>query len=604
MVKRMTMLHLRGRIDVQVAAGDATTRATRRRGQARRRWPPPLPSRIFASMRSLIFVPLALGLATSAAAQRTGITALPDSVITRIDRALASVGGPEAPGCAIGIARDGRVVLSRAYGLASLELGVPNTPETIFESGSVAKQFTAAAVALLAQDGRLSLDDDVRTYLPELHDFGHRITIRNLLTHTSGLRDWYGLAELKGLSAGTHVHSPATILEIASHQKTLNFEPGAEYLYSNTGYILASIIVQRVSGMPFATFTSERIFKPLGMTHTQWRDDFNRIVKGRAVGYTGNARTGWKQDMPFTNVIGSGGLLTTVGDWLTWNAFLDNPTALPGGAALVNALTTQMVLNNGKRIPYALGLSVTSREGMKEISHSGSTAGYQTWLARNPEEKASIAVLCNAGSGANPTILGQTSLLAALGRAPRQIQVAGAVHVPVDVLKQYEGIYVGPTPEMVTRIVVRDTQLVAGLTGNRPLTAIGPHRFRDGAAELVFEMRGGKVVRLTQAAGGDSVVFVPSTTSKPSLKELSAYAGTYWSDELDARVTVVARDSVLVVRQSPRDSLVFRPTIPDTFESSGGTVQFSRDRHGVPTAFGIWAGRARNMRFTRVKAPA
>ncbi len=173
--------------------------------------------------------------------------------------------------------------------------------------------------------------------------------------------------------------------------------------------------------------------------------------------------------------------------------------------------------------------------------------------------------------------------------------------MPCEVLKRYEGIYVGPTPEMVTRVVVRDTQLVAGLTGNRPLTPIGPDRFRAGAAELVFEMRGDKVVRLTQLVGADSVLYVPSTTSKPSRKELNAYAGFYWSDELDARVKVVARDSVLVISQSPRGSLVLRPTVPDTFESDGGTVQFSRDRRGVPTAFGIWAGRARNMRFTRVK---
>ncbi len=548
-----------------------------------------------------VLIALLITTASNASAQQAGITSLPDSVIVRIDRAFAIAGGPDMPGCAIGIARDGKIVLTRAYGLSSMELGVTNTPETIFESGSVAKQFTATAIVLLAQEGKLSLDDDIRKYLPEMHDFGKPITIRNTLTHTSGLRDWYGLADLKGQPAGTHVHSPATILEIASHQKTLNFEPGAEYLYSNTGYILASIIVQRVSAMPFTTFTQERIFTPLGMTHTQWRADFNKIVKGRAMAYNGTARTGYTQDMPFTNVIGSGGLLTTVGDWLTWNAFLDNPSALPDGAALVQSLTTQMTLNSGKRIPYALGVSVGSREGMREISHSGSTAGYRTWLARYPDEKASIAVMCNAGDGANPTGLAQTSLLAVLGKTPRPVQLAGAVRVPTDQLKKYAGVYVGPNPELIANLAVRDTMLVVVVPGNRPMIPMGPDHFRVGANEFAFEMRGDKVAHMMQIIGADTTVFVPSVQSKPSAKELEAYAGSYWSDELDARIKVVARDSVLIVSQGATDSLVVRPSIPDTFVSSRGTIQFAKDKRGTPIAFGIWAGRARNMRFTREK---
>ena len=337
-------------------------------------------------------------------AQQPGVTALPDTVVTRIDRVFAGtagISGREAPGCALGLARNGQPVLLRAYGLANLEYGVPNTHQTIFESGSVAKQFTAAAMVLLAQDGKLSLDDDIRRHLPEVPDFGKKITIRNLLTHTSGLRDQWGLLSIKGLGPGTQVHTLNTIVDLVAHQKALNFDPGSEYLYSNTGYALAAIIIQRVSGMPFATFSQERLFKPLGMTSTQWRDDFARVVKNRATAYDGSAPAGFRQDMPFTNVHGNGGLLTTVGDLLKWNAFLDAPGTIDGAAALVQTLTTPMTLTNGKRITYALGLSVTTRDGMRELSHSGSTAGYQTWLARYPDEHVSVAVLCNAGGAAN-----------------------------------------------------------------------------------------------------------------------------------------------------------------------------------------------------------
>ena len=552
-------------------------------------------------MRQVILPLAALIIAVQpATAQRAGVTNLPDSVLARIDKAFLAASGAEGPGCAIGLARNGETVLTRAYGLANLEDGAANTPETIFESGSVAKQFTAASVILLALDGKLSLDDDIRKYLPEMHDFGKKISIRNLLTHTSGLRDWYMLADLEGAPAGRHVHSPASILEIASRQRTLNFEPGAEYLYSNTGYILASVIVQRVSGMPFAAFEKERIFKPLGMMHTEWREDFTKVVKGRATAYTGNARIGYTLDMPFTNVIGSGGLLTTVGDWLQWNAFLDNPAALPGGAALVQSMTKQMVLNSGKQIPYALGVSVTSREGMKEISHSGSTGGYRTWLARYPDAHASIAVMCNGGDGVNPTALAQVALLAALGRTATVAAAPVRVHVPVESLRRFDATFVGPTPEAIARFAVRDTMLVQVLPATRPLIPVGENRFRAGATEIAFVPRAAGVERMLLISNGDTTVYTPAPASLPTRSALAAYAGVYAGNELSGRIAVMARDSVLVLKMGPTDSLVVQPTIRDTFAGPGGTVQFARDGKGRVTSLGIWAGRVRNLRFTRL----
>ena len=556
-------------------------------------------------MRYAILCALAVVMPTvTIGAQRAGVTALPDSIITQIDRAFSSLGGAGAPGCVVGLSQNGQPVLTRAYGLANLEYDVPNTPETIFESGSVAKQFTSAVVVLLAQDGKLSLDDDVRKYLPEVPRFGKTITIRHLLTHTSGLRDQWGLLGLKGMGPGTQVHTLNTILDLVQHQKALNFEPGSEYLYSNTGYALAAVIVQRVSGTSFAEFSVERLFKPLGMTSTQWRDDFTRVVKHRATAYDRSPQRGFITDMPFTNVHGNGGLLTTVGDLLKWNAFLDNPGAVPGGSRLVEALQTQMTLNSGKRIAYALGVSVGVQDGIREVTHGGSTAGYRTWLARYPDQKVSVAVLCNAGT-ANATGLGTTASNLLLSRPMRSAPVAAndQAYAPPADLEKYVGIFRTPSTQLVVRTTVRDGKLVTLAPTQLTLIPTGVDRFRvPGQGELAYRFTNGALQDVTLFGPSDTTRYDVMAVASPSTRELAAYAGSYWSDELDARIVVEVRDTVLVVKQRPADEAVLRPTFRDAFVGAGvGTVVFARDARGRITGFGIWAGRVRDVRFVREK---
>lgn len=305
-----------------------------------------------------------------------------------------------SPGCAVGVGVDGKVVLERGYGMANLEHDVPNAADTIFEAGSVSKQFTAAAVLLLARDGKLSLDDPVRKYVPELSDYGVPLTIRHMLTHTSGLRDWGEVASIAGWPRGRRVHTHAHVLDIVSRQKALNFTPGTKWSYSNTGYNLSAIIVARVSGQSFADFSRERIFKPLGMTRTSWRDDFTRVVKHRAVAYDPSGG-GYRENMPFENVHGNGGLLTTVGDLLRWNENFSSPKV--GDQAFMAEAQTPGRFTDGKPHDYALGLYVRMYRGVREVSHSGATAGYRAFLARYPDQRVSVAVLCNAGN-ANPTL--------------------------------------------------------------------------------------------------------------------------------------------------------------------------------------------------------
>lgn len=313
----------------------------------------------------------------------------------KIDAIFARWTG-ETPGCAIGVAKDGKPIVQKAYGMADLEHDVPNRADTIFEAGSVSKQFTAAAVLLLAHDGKLSLDDPVRKYVPELPDYGAPLTIRHMLGHTSGLRDWGEIASIAGWPRTSRVHTHQHVIDILSLQKSLNFPSGTQYSYSNSGYNLAAIIVSRVSGKSFAEYSNERIFAPLGMTRTSWRDDYTRVVKGRAIAYS-PAPSGFKTNMPFENVHGNGGLLTTVGDLLKWNENFVSPRV--GDEAFLRIQQEPGKFNDGKPHTYAMGLVVAPYRGVPEVAHSGSTAGYRAHLTRFPEQRLSVAVLCNVSSG-------------------------------------------------------------------------------------------------------------------------------------------------------------------------------------------------------------
>ena len=338
---------------------------------------------------------LAVLLITTAVAVLGGAARQAASPAARVD-ATFSKWTTTSPGCAVGVSLNGKRVLEKAYGMADLEHAVPITPDTIFEAGSVSKQFTAAAILLLARDGKLSLDDAVRKYIPELPDYGAPLTIRHMLNHTSGLRDWGSVADIAGWPRGTRVHTHAHVLDIVSRQRSLNFPSGTRYSYSNTGYNLAAIIVARVSGQPFAEFTRKRIFVPLGMARTSWRDDYTRIVKDRAIAYSDGAG-GFTTEMPFENVHGNGGLLTTVADLLLWTRNFSQP--IVGDAAFVKEEQEPGRFNDGRQHDYALGLRIGTYQGIREVSHSGATAGYRAWLSEYPDRQLAVAVLCNVSSG-------------------------------------------------------------------------------------------------------------------------------------------------------------------------------------------------------------
>jgi CubicO group peptidase (beta-lactamase class C family) len=536
----------------------------------------------------ILAISFCVGIAVSARARQ----AAPD-LTPQVDRVF-DTWTSATPGCAVGVAVGGKTVVARAYGMADLEHDVRNTPETIFEAGSVSKQFTAAAILLLARDGKLSLDDPVRKHVPELPDYAQPLTIRHMLTHTSGLRDWGSVAAIAGWPRTSRVYTHAHVLDIVSRQRSLNFTPGERYSYSNTGYNLAAVIVSRVSGMPFVEFTRQRLFEPFGMTHTSWRDDYGRIVKGRAMSYTPDGQ-GFRTLMPFENVHGNGGLLTTVGDLLKWNEHLSNPGA--ADAALVAEQQRPGRFNDGRTHGYALGLMVGEHQGVREVAHSGSTAGYRAHLARYPEAQVSVAVLCNASNAEATTYL-ETVADLYLGGRLKPSSVKATHTLSAQELDAIAGPYRNVRTGVVLTIGRSDNDLRIGR--GPTLFATSPTRFVTGEGD-VFE-RVGDTWKLTDSYGTvDTLARVAAAT--PTAAQLADLAGDYVSDEAETLLTAAVDGSSLVLKRRPDAVIRLTPLYADAFSGSIGTVIFRRDA-GRVTGLSLVQDRVWDLRFSKRAAAA
>jgi CubicO group peptidase (beta-lactamase class C family) len=321
-----------------------------------------------------------------------------------VDALFANFTRPGSPGCALGVYRDGKMIYAKGYGLANVESQVPITPASVFDIGSTSKQFTAASILLLEKQGKLHLDDDIRKYLPELPQYsepgGGTVTILHLLNHTSGVRDYLALFSMAGI-ATDGVTTDDTALAIIARQKSLNFRPGSEFLYSNSGYFLLSIIVKRVSGQNLRAFAQENIFAPLGMTHTQYRDDHRALIPNRALAYD-PAAGGFRLDVSYFEQLGDGAVHTSVEDLRRWDE--NFYSARVGGKEFLAEIQQRGRLNSGKELDYAKGLTPGTYRGLSSVSHGGSWGGYRAELLRFPAQHFSVACLCNLAT-ANPSRL-------------------------------------------------------------------------------------------------------------------------------------------------------------------------------------------------------
>ena len=511
----------------------------------------------------------------------------------------------KSPGSAVLVVKDGSVILNKGYGLANLEHGIAITPTTVFDLASVSKQFTGFAISTLVENGQISLDDDVRTYIPELPDFGHTITIDHLIHHTSGIRDWTSILPLAGWSFDD-VISFDQIKRMTFLQQELNFEPGSEYSYSNSGYNLLAELVARVSGKSFGEWTHENIFEPLGMTQSLFLEDHRTVIPQRALGYS--HRNGEYQLTPNNlTAIGSSSLYSTTTDLAKWVNNLDNPKV--GIRSIIDRMYKRGILNNGDTITYAFGLGIGEFNGTKRIAHSGSWASFRTYLAYYPEHHLSVVVLNNNPDNAYVFAAKISSWLLPDKSSQENISTDESVKfkIPKKILDDFTGTYrLGPA--WYVTITNKDGELwtKATMEGSFPMVAESKSRFR-------IEAYGGRTMTFSRDDSGEVTYMEYDGLTCPKLSEdsvlipedLSAYTGVYRSTELLTDYSVVEENGKLQLHHHRNGIIDLNHAWGQDFRGSMwflGSVEFQKDGNGEITGFAVSSGRARNQKFLKIKS--
>jgi CubicO group peptidase (beta-lactamase class C family) len=522
----------------------------------------------------------------------------------KIDAIFAQWNKPDSPGCALAVIKDGQVIYKRGYGIANLDYDIPISSKTVFNIASMSKQFTAISVALLARQGKLSLDDDIRKYLPEMPQYSAPVTIRHLIYHTSGIREYSHLMQL----AGTRFQdaTPGEIYKIITSQQELNFKPGDEYLYSNSGYFLLARIVQRASGKSLRQFTEENIFKPLGMSSTRFHDDMSEVIKNRATGYSSRREGGFAVESTMSESVGEGGLLTTLDDLVLWDRHLS------GGEDLIREALTRGTLNNGERIDYGFGLDIETYRGLNEFGHGGAFNGFTSDMVRFPDQRFSVICLCNLSNVEAGRLTRQVAdiYLASELKGTSSLPQPKVIQVSDQELTAVAGSYFNFANNNFRRLYVKNGKLFYSRgSSESELAPLGNNRFvmlgvpdqieisfkapRPGAPLQMFTAANGKVFIVHDAVKA-------ATYSTPQLKE---FTGTFYNAEIDATHVIILKDDKLVLRRKNVDGET--PLVgqfADAFAAAGtGGIRFTRDDRNRVNGFLLTTGRVRNLRFVRVE---
>jgi CubicO group peptidase (beta-lactamase class C family) len=544
---------------------------------------------------SLLAVAVAAAVGASAArAQRPA---------DRVDSVFAAHRGTDRAGCAVGVVQAGKPVFAKGYGMADLAQGLAITPHSVFHVASVSKQFAAMSLVLLARAGRLSLDDDIRKYLPEMPVYERPITIRHLLTHTSGIRDQWNLLITSGWRLGDDLITEQDVIDVVTAQRTLNFPPGSDWNYSNSGFTLAAVIVKRVTGQSLRQFADSAMFQPLGMTETHFHDDNLHIVPGRTRGHT--FRNGeWKETYPNYSTVGATSLFTTVVDLARWHAQLDS--GLVGGRAAIDELIRPAVLTSGDTLSYALGVFVGSYRGVPTISHSGGDPGYSSHLLHFPRTRSGVSVLCNSSGVAAPTRLAEQVAdiflekeLGPVPPVPAQVTAAAVAGA--------EGLYWSETAEAMGRLVVENGLALwrpgAGTAGGAPLRVSGvDRRWLVGTGPATLTMLPDGTLRL-RAATGEPSSYTKVADWAPTAADRATLAGRYRSPELDVTWEVRAAGDSLTVHRRKYPPVRLTPAFRDTYTApglGGFILRAIRGPKGAITAVTVGSGRVRRVVFERV----
>ncbi len=518
------------------------------------------------------------------------------------DTIFAAWDRPDTPGCALGVVYHGELVYFRGYGQANLDYGLPITSQTVFDIASTSKQVTAACIALLMEQGRLALDDDVRRHLPELPEFGHTITVAHLIHHTSGWRDYLTLMEFAGYRDEDYI-SVAEVLALLQRQRGLNFTPGAAYQYCNTGYFLLGQLVERLSGQPLAAFADKHIFQPLGMTHTHFQDDQTRIVPKRATGYTPADAGGYRLDMSTLDMVGDGGLMTCVDDLVLWDRNQVDNKLGNGGPQLIDLMTTPSRFNDGTLGSYGFGLELTPFLGLRCVSHAGWWAGYRAELLRFPDQSFSVICLANTND-LNPTA--HSLQVAALWLADAvDITETTPAATPMAAVPDFDpaalaGLYHTASKDRYLTIAIEDGSMSANFgSRERPVTFGQDGRWHSDTSDYLLEFSFTEDGLLVSADGVPYGSFERIGDATLPADPPAAYVGHYLCDELGTVYTVAETDTGLTVSIAGREPAPLRHVHEHAYQLGDKTVRFELGDEGQATTFTLSSPRAQGLGFAR-----
>ena len=524
-----------------------------------------------------------------------------------IDSIFTQWNKTDVPGCALGIIKEGKLIYAKGYGMANMEYNIPNAATSVFRIGSTSKQFTAACIVLLAEQRKLNLEDKLNSFFPDFPEYAEKITVRHLLNHTSGIRDYLQISYLKGLGDDDY-YTDDHVMKWLINQTDLNFTPGDEFLYSNSGYWLLGQIVKKVAGMNMAEFAMKEIFEPLEMNNTHFHNDHTQIVKNRASGYVPDNNGIYKISMTTLDMIGDGGIFTTINDIKKWDDAYYESAVL--SRAFWNVMTQQGVLNNGEVIDYASGLMISKYKGLKTVSHGGAFVGFRAELLRFPEQKLSIAIFANRGD-ANPSrMANQVADVLLKGKLIEKV-VKKDKKVKIDAtedefqLSQLVGDY-EIQPGVIVQLSIEDDSLHVLQSWNKStytILKVGGNTFQiSGNKNIRFafsNLKDGFTQTLTVLQGDSETMASRKKEFDTSGINLKDYLGSYYSEELDVNYNFEMENEILMVRIENTQS-IFECTISDVDQISTelGLVRFQR-KDGLISGFELDSGRVKNLKFKK-----
>lgn len=549
-----------------------------------------------------------------------------DLNVNKIDALFSKWDNKGSPGCAIGIIKEGRFLYKKGYGMANLDYDIPITPSTAFYIASTSKQFTAFCIALLKHQGKLSYDDNVRKYIPELPEYKKPITIRHLIHHISGIRDFYSLLGLKGLEyPHFRTLTYGAVLKLLSRQKKLNFLPGNEYLYSNSGYLLMSMIIKQISGMSIGKFAKKNIFDPLGMNNTQYHEDHTQIIPNRAIGYTKPLEGSIKISNYILDISGGGGVITNIEDFLHWDNNFYNPVV--GNRELIQEVITPGLLNNGKPImndnqEYAFGLNVGKYRGFKTISHGGAFSGFRTHMLRFPEIKYTIICFSNLAEFMPREIVAKIADIYLEDKFPikmskemkdKQLKLKSIPEVKLteDTLRNFIGFYKGEKLPVIVKTRFEDNYLHFDVNNNMFNFIIAPiaeNRFKTVDGPFFFQL---EFLPSNENETHDVKAYLPEPFGEQLFKglknityteeELYQYLGTYYSEDLDCHYYLTSEESKLNLRIEENEKQELFSSQKDLFwlADKGVSLTFQRNKNRIIKVIIVDNDRAKAIQFVK-----